>query len=144
VAAHLQEAAIVGPFAALRFQTEHSNALWRFHLSPSDLKQIECPPWVAPGRGAPTLMMHSIVDDRGGVAYLPHLPAGKDGRRPTMRAKGARAPGGRGAVRGNIDLALLRAWLADRNTGQVGCSSRAISARMFRRARRARAVRRSC
>ena len=140
------------PPAAVRFQAEHSNALWHFDLSPSDLKQVECPPWVEPGRGAPTLMIYSVVDDRSGVAYqeyrcvygedveaglrflfnamaakpdedgspfqgipaaiycdggpiaksgvfrrvmehlgvaiLPHLPAGKDGRRPTARSKG--------------------------------------------------------
>lgn len=45
------------PPAAVRFQAEHSNALWHFDLSPSDLKQVECPPWVEPGRGAPTLMI---------------------------------------------------------------------------------------
>ena len=138
--------------AAVRFQAEHSNALWHFDLSPSDLKQIESPPWVESGRGAPTLMIYSVVDDRSGVAYqeyhcvygedveaglrflfnamavkpeedgspfqgipaaiycdngpiaksgvfrrvmehlgiavLLHLPAGKDGRRPTARSKG--------------------------------------------------------
>ena len=140
------------PPAAVRFQAEHSNALWHFDLSPSDLKQVECPSWIEPGRGAPTLMIYSVVDDRSGVAYqeyhgvygedveaalrflfnamapkpeedsspfqgipaaiymdngpieksavfrramehlgiavLPHLPAGKDGRRPTARSKG--------------------------------------------------------
>jgi hypothetical protein len=56
--------------AAVRFQAEHSNALWHFDLSPSDLKQVEeVPPWVEPGRGAPTLMIYSVVDDRSGVAY---------------------------------------------------------------------------
>jgi hypothetical protein len=143
---------ITRPPAAVRFQAEQSNALWHFDLSPSDLKQIECPPWVEPGRGAPTLMIYSVVDDRSGVVYqeyrcvygedveaglrflfnamapkpeedgspfqgipaaiycdggpiaksgvfrrvmehlgiavLSHLPAGKDGRRPTARAKG--------------------------------------------------------
>ena len=140
------------PPAAVRFQAEHSNALWHFDLSPSDLKQVECPSWIEPGRGAPTLMIYSVVDDRSGVAYqeyhgvygedveaalrflfnamapkpeedgspfqgipaaiyedngsiaksgvyrramehlgvavLTHLPAGKDGRRPTARSKG--------------------------------------------------------
>jgi hypothetical protein len=140
------------PPAAVRFQAEHSNALWHFDLSPSDLKQIESPSWIEPGRGAPTLMIYSVVDDRSGVAYqeyhgvygedveaalrflfnamvpkpeedgspfqgipaaiyadngpitksavfrrvmehlgvavLSHLPAGKDGRRPTARSKG--------------------------------------------------------
>ncbi|MGH6716059.1 MAG: IS481 family transposase [Bradyrhizobium sp.] len=140
------------PPAAVRFQAEHSNALWHFDLSPSDLKQVDCPSWIEPGRGTPTLMIYSIVDDRSGVAYqeyhgvygedveaalrflfnamapkpeedgspfqgipaaiysdngpiiksavfrrvmehlgvavLRHLPAGKDGRRPTARSKG--------------------------------------------------------
>jgi hypothetical protein len=140
------------PPAAVRFQAEHSNDLWHFDLSPSDLKQVDCPSWIEPGRGTPTLMIYSAVDDRSGVAYqeyhgvygedveaglrflfnamaskpeedgpalqgiptaiyldngpitksavfrrvmehlgvavLPHLPAGKDGRRPTARAKG--------------------------------------------------------
>jgi hypothetical protein len=140
------------PPAAVRFQAEHSNALWHFDLSPSDLKQVDCPSWVEPGRGTPILMIYSAVDDRSGVAYqeyhgvygedveaalrflfnamapkpeedgspfqgipaaiysdngpiiksavfrrvmehlgvavLRHLPAGKDGRRPTARSKG--------------------------------------------------------
>ncbi len=56
--------------AAVRFQAEHSNALWHFDLSPSDLKHVEeVPAWVEPGRGAPTLMIYSVVDDRSGVAH---------------------------------------------------------------------------
>lgn len=55
--------------AAVRFQAEYSNALWQFDLSPSDLKQVKQPSWVEPGRGAPTLMIYSVVDDRSGVAY---------------------------------------------------------------------------
>jgi hypothetical protein len=136
---------------AVRFEAERSNALWQLDLSPSDLKQIKAPPWVEPGRGAPTLMLYSVVDDRSGVCYqeyrcvygedveaalrflfdamapkpeegfafqgipealyldngpiaksrvfhdvmerlgvrvMTHLPAGKDGRRPTARSKG--------------------------------------------------------
>ena len=58
------------PPAAVRFQAERSNALWHFDLSPSDLKHLDqLPPWVEPGRGAPTLMIYSAVDDRSGVAY---------------------------------------------------------------------------
>jgi len=140
------------PPAAVRSQAQHSNALWHFDLSPSDLKQVERPTWIEPGRGASTLMIYSVVDDRSGVAYqeyhgvygedveaalrflfnamapkpeedgspfqgipaaiyedngslaksgvyhramehlgvavLTHLPAGKDGRRPTARSKG--------------------------------------------------------
>lgn len=54
---------------AVRFQARRSNELWQFDLSPSDLKQVKAPLWVEPGRGAPTLMLYSIVDDRSGVAY---------------------------------------------------------------------------
>jgi hypothetical protein len=57
-----------GP-AAVRFQARHSNELWQFDLSPSDLKHVPQPLWRDPGRGAPTLMLYSIVDDRSGVAY---------------------------------------------------------------------------
>lgn len=57
------------PPAAVRFEARHSNALWQFDLSPSDLKQVETPSWVEPGRGAPTLMLYSVVDDRSGVCY---------------------------------------------------------------------------
>ena len=138
--------------AAVRFQAEHSNALWQFDMSPSDLKEVPAPLWSAPGRGAPTLMLYSIVDDRSGAVYqeyrcvygedaesalrflynamtpktgdsglvlqgipdaiyldngpvaksrvfknvmaclgvqvMPHMPAGKDGRRVTARSKG--------------------------------------------------------
>ena len=39
-------------------------------MSPSDLKQLQTPPWIDPDRsGAPTLMLFSLVDDRSGVAY---------------------------------------------------------------------------
>jgi hypothetical protein len=139
------------PPPAVRFEALHSNALWQFDLSPSDLKQIKTPPWAEPGRGAPTLMLYSVVDDRSGVCYqeyrcvygedveaalrflfnamapkpeegfafqgipealyldngpiaksrvfhgvmehlgvrvMTHMPAGKDGRRPTARSKG--------------------------------------------------------
>jgi hypothetical protein len=57
-----------GP-AAVRFQARHSNELWQFDLSPSDLKHVAHPLWSEPGRGAPTLMLYSVVDDRSGVAY---------------------------------------------------------------------------
>lgn len=55
--------------AAVRFQARHANELWQFDLSPSDLKEVEKPLWFEPGRGHPTLMLYSIVDDRSGVAY---------------------------------------------------------------------------
>ena len=54
---------------AVRFQAEFSNACWQFDLSPSDLKQVEAPLWIEPARGAPTLMLFSVVDDRSGVGY---------------------------------------------------------------------------
>jgi hypothetical protein len=55
--------------AAVRFQAEHSNDCWQFDLSPSDLKQVEAPLWIEAGRGEPTLMLFSVVDDRSGVGY---------------------------------------------------------------------------
>jgi len=65
--------------AAVRFQAEHSNALWHFDLSPSDLKHVDCPAWVEPGRGTPTLMIYSVVDDHSGVAYQEyHCVYGED------------------------------------------------------------------
>ena len=55
---------------AVRFQAAQANALWHFDMSPSDLKQIEVPPWLDHDRsGAPMLMLFSVVDDRSGVAY---------------------------------------------------------------------------
>ncbi len=55
--------------AAVRFQAKRSNEMWQFDLSPSDLKQVNAPLWIEPGRGNPTLMLYSVVDDRSGVAY---------------------------------------------------------------------------
>jgi hypothetical protein len=61
---------MIRPPPAVRFQAEHSNALWHFDMSPSDLKQLKAPPWIDQDRqGAPTLMLFSVVDDRSGVAY---------------------------------------------------------------------------
>jgi hypothetical protein len=57
------------PPAAVRFEARHGNALWQLDLSPSDLKQVEAPSWVEPGRGGPTLMLYSVVDDRSGLCY---------------------------------------------------------------------------
>ena len=133
----------------MRFEASHSNELWHFDMSPSDLKKIPQPEWVETGKGTPTLMLFSVVDDRGGAGYqeyrcvygedaesalkflfnamsqkqetplqgipeqiyldngpvarsgvfqtvmeqlgvaiMTHMPAGKDGRRPTARSKG--------------------------------------------------------
>lgn len=57
------------PPPAARFQATHANECWQFDLSPSDLKQVPAPLWIEPGRGPPTLMLFSAVDDRSGVAY---------------------------------------------------------------------------
>jgi hypothetical protein len=54
---------------AVRFQAQHSNELWQFDISPSDLKHLTSPAWVDDTRGQPTLMLYSVVDDRSGVAY---------------------------------------------------------------------------
>ena len=54
---------------AVRFQATESNECWQFDLSPSDLKKLEKPDWVQPGRGNPQLMLYSVVDDRSGVCY---------------------------------------------------------------------------
>lgn len=55
--------------AAVRFQARRSNELWQFDMSPSDLKQVKQPLWIEPGRGSPTLMLFSVVDDRSGYCY---------------------------------------------------------------------------
>jgi hypothetical protein len=54
---------------AARFQARYSNELWQFDISPSDLKHLKAPAWIDETRGAPTLMLFSVVDDRSGVAY---------------------------------------------------------------------------
>lgn len=54
---------------AVRFQAQHSNELWQFDISPSDLKHLKAPPWIDEGKGQPTLMLFSVVDDRSGAAY---------------------------------------------------------------------------
>jgi len=64
---------------AVRFQAEHSNDCWHFDLSPSDLKHVKEPLWLDKDRGAPTLMIYSVVDDRSGVAYQEyHCVYGED------------------------------------------------------------------
>jgi hypothetical protein len=60
---------IIQPRAAVRFQARRSNELWQFDMSPSDLKQVKAPLWSEEGRGKPTLMLFSVVDDRSGVDY---------------------------------------------------------------------------
>ena len=68
-ASGLDHARVSRPVAAVRFQAKRSNELWHFDMSPSDLKQVEAPLWIEPGRGKPTLMLFSAVDDRSGVVY---------------------------------------------------------------------------
>jgi hypothetical protein len=68
-ASGLDYARVTRPIAAVRFQARRSNELWQFDMSPSDLKQVEAPLWIEPGRGKPTLMLFSAVDDRSGVVY---------------------------------------------------------------------------
>ena len=65
----LDDRRMAQPPPAVRFQAERSNECWQFDMSPSDLKQVPAPLWVEPGRGPPTLMLFSVVDDRSGVAY---------------------------------------------------------------------------
>jgi hypothetical protein len=65
----LDHARVTRPVAAVRFQAKRSNELWQFDMSPSDLKQVEAPLWIEQGRGKPTLMLFSVVDDRSGVVY---------------------------------------------------------------------------
>ena len=46
---------------------------------PSDLKHVKEPLWLNKDRGAPTLMIYSVVDDRSGVAYQEyHCVYGED------------------------------------------------------------------
>jgi hypothetical protein len=44
---HLDQPHLRRPPPAVRFQAEQSNDCWQFDLSPSDLKHIERPEWVA-------------------------------------------------------------------------------------------------
>ena len=66
--------------AAVRVQANYSNECWHFDLSPSDLKEMaEWPEWVEKKPGRPLLMLHSVVDDRSGVAYYEyHVVYGED------------------------------------------------------------------
>lgn len=66
---HLDQLHLIRQPPAVRFQAEFSNACWQFDMSPSDLKHVEAPLWIEPGRGTPTLMLFSVVDDRSGVGY---------------------------------------------------------------------------
>ncbi len=70
---------------AVRFQAQHSNEMWQFDISPSDLKQIKVPPWIDEGRGQPTLMLFSVVDDRSGAAYQEYHCAYGEGADVALR-----------------------------------------------------------
>jgi hypothetical protein len=77
----------------VRFQAQHSNELWQFDISPSDLKQLKVPPGVDPTKGSPTLMLYSVVDDRSGVAYQEyHCAYGEDGETALKFLFSAMAP----------------------------------------------------
>lgn len=65
----LEYARVTRAPAAVRFQARRSNELWQFDMSPSDLKHVKQPLWIESGRGAPTLMLFSVADDRSGVVY---------------------------------------------------------------------------
>lgn len=54
---------------AVRFQAECINDCWQFDMSASDLKHFDCPNWIDPAHGLPTLMLFSVVDERSGVTY---------------------------------------------------------------------------
>jgi hypothetical protein len=76
---HLDQPRMMRQSAAVRFEAEFSNDCWQFDMSPSDLKHIDQPDWIDPARGAPTLMLYSVVDDRSGVAYQEyHCVYGED------------------------------------------------------------------
>jgi hypothetical protein len=66
---HLDQPHLTREPAAVRFQAEHSNDCWQFDITSSDLKHIEHPQWTDPTKGAPTLAIFSVVDDRSGTAY---------------------------------------------------------------------------
>lgn len=53
----------------VRFQAERSNQCWQLDISDSDLKEVEEPAWIAPGKGNPKLCLFSVVDDRSGANY---------------------------------------------------------------------------
>ena len=72
-ASGLDHARVTRPGAAVRFHARRSNELWHFDMSPSDLKQVEAPLWIDEGRGRPTLMLFSAVDDCSGVVYQEYL-----------------------------------------------------------------------
>lgn len=67
---HLDQPRLTRQPPAVRFEAESSNDCWQFDMSPSDLKHVETPPWIDPAKGAPTLMLFSVVDDRSGVNYM--------------------------------------------------------------------------
>ncbi len=61
-ASALDHARMVRPLAAVRFQDKHSNGLWHFDMSPSDLKQVEPPLWAA---GETVALLWSLFVLRG-------------------------------------------------------------------------------
>jgi hypothetical protein len=67
---HLDQPRLRRQPLAVRFQAEHGNDCWRFDMSPSGLQRVDRPEWVEPGKGGPTMMLYSVVDDRSGVPYV--------------------------------------------------------------------------
>jgi hypothetical protein len=67
---HLDQPRLTRQPPAVRFEAEESNACWHFDMSPSDLKHIDKPEWMEPGKGTPTLMMFSVVDDSSRTSYM--------------------------------------------------------------------------
>jgi hypothetical protein len=61
-------------------------------MSPSDLKQVEAPLWIEPGRGKPTLMLFSAVDWETTHPYI--LQSDQRGSRSQLVIPGARIWGG--------------------------------------------------
>ncbi len=98
-ASGLDHARVTRPIAAVRFQAKRANELWQFDMSPSDLKQVEAPLWIEQGRGKPTLMLFSVVDDRSGVVYHEYRCVyGEDAEsalRFLFNAIAKRSPGGK-------------------------------------------------
>ena len=70
---------------AVRFQAQHSNEMWQFDISPSDLKHIKTPTWIDEEKGQPTLMLFSVVDDRSGAAYQEYHCAYGEGAEVALR-----------------------------------------------------------
>ncbi|KZL28949.1 Integrase core domain protein [Pseudovibrio sp. WM33] len=93
---------------AVRFEARHSNMCWQFDMSPSDLKHIRQPAWIDPKRGAPTLMLYSVVADRSGVSYQEYRCVyGEDAESALRFLFNAMAPKEDNAFQGIPDMLYL-------------------------------------